>query len=162
MASAGFSETPGDADYTAHRLEKRDIVDDMKKQLEEGIEQGMKDYETILGEYWDMRHRGSNLKTGLFQARFASEDSIYGPSGPTVNDKYDMARVLYKSQNEACYDKYLLMMKVKEKLEEMKGELMMLNENQQKLNEHNRNIFSEPMDDDSFHPLQQTHPGQAN
>ncbi|KAH6566224.1 hypothetical protein BASA60_009563 [Batrachochytrium salamandrivorans] len=31
------------------------------------------------------------------------------------------------------------MMKVKEKLEEMKGELMMLNVNQQKLNEHNKN-----------------------
>ncbi|KAH9262331.1 hypothetical protein BASA83_013811 [Batrachochytrium salamandrivorans] len=72
MASAGDSETPGNADYIAHQLEKRDIVDDMKRQLEEGIEQGMKDYETILGEYWDMRHRGSNLKTGLFQARFAS------------------------------------------------------------------------------------------
>ncbi|KAH6570922.1 hypothetical protein BASA62_004088 [Batrachochytrium salamandrivorans] len=85
MASAGFSETPGDADYTAHQLEKRDIVDDMKKQLEEGVEQGMKDYRDILGEYWDMRHRESNLETGLFQARFAFKDSDYGPSGPTVN-----------------------------------------------------------------------------
>ncbi|KAH9262330.1 hypothetical protein BASA83_013810 [Batrachochytrium salamandrivorans] len=41
----------------------------MKKQLEEGVEQGMEDYRAILGEYWDMRHRESNLETGLFQAR---------------------------------------------------------------------------------------------
>ncbi|KAH9268739.1 hypothetical protein BASA83_009223 [Batrachochytrium salamandrivorans] len=126
MASAGFSETPGDADYTAHQLEKRDIVDDMKKQLEEGVEQGMKDYRDILGEYWDMRHRESNLETGLFQARFAFKDSIYGPSGQTVNDRYDMARVLYESHHEACYDKYISMMKVKEKLQETRSELIIV------------------------------------
>ncbi|KAH9249995.1 hypothetical protein BASA81_012243 [Batrachochytrium salamandrivorans] len=140
MASAGLSETLGDADYTAHQLEKRDIVDDMKKQLEEGDRtrhERLRDYSwRILGHE---ASRITTLKPDYFKPGLRSEDSDYGPSGQTVNDKYYRARVLYESHHEACYEKYLSMMKVKEKLEEMKGELMMLNVNQQKLNEHNKN-----------------------
>ncbi|KAH6591233.1 hypothetical protein BASA50_008811 [Batrachochytrium salamandrivorans] len=144
MASAGDSETPGNPDYTAHQLEKRDIVDDMKKQLKEKVDQGMEDYRAILGEYWDMMHRGEELETRLFQARFVSEDSDYGPSGPILNGRHDMAQVLYESQYETCYEKHISMMKVKEKLQEARSELIMLNVNQQKLKEHNRIYPDDP------------------
>ncbi|KAH9275108.1 hypothetical protein BASA83_002332 [Batrachochytrium salamandrivorans] len=66
--SAGFSANLGNADYSAHRLEKRALGEDRQKQLEEEIEQGQEHYNVNRDRYHDIKEREKRLEGELFQA----------------------------------------------------------------------------------------------
>ncbi|KAH6578154.1 hypothetical protein BASA81_012247 [Batrachochytrium salamandrivorans] len=137
--SAGFSATLGNADDNIHRLEKRGIIRDTQKKLQEEIKQVRAHYKEILDEYLGMKRREGHLQDNFFRLKFELNDSSYkSPKGNLAN-RCNMAQALYESQKDACYQKYKSVMIAKEKLQTKVGEGLMWKYNLQQLREHNKN-----------------------
>ncbi|KAH6571122.1 hypothetical protein BASA62_004045 [Batrachochytrium salamandrivorans] len=115
--SAGFSAAFGNADYNAHQLEKRDPGEDRQKQLKEEIEQDQKHYKDVREEYLGMKNREGELEDDLFRLKFELQNEGHKSPGGGLSDRYNKARLLYNDQQKACYEKYELMMKLKEALQ---------------------------------------------
>ncbi|KAH6589364.1 hypothetical protein BASA50_010109 [Batrachochytrium salamandrivorans] len=135
--SAGVSEIPGNSDYTAHQLEKRNPSESMHKQLVEEKEKYQKHYEDALGKYQDMKHREGELEARLSEIEFALDGSSYKPLGDELNHQCDRARIAYRTHREATRGQYKLMMYVKERLQEKAGDVLAWRYNQRKLEQHN-------------------------
>ncbi|KAH6572639.1 hypothetical protein BASA62_003292, partial [Batrachochytrium salamandrivorans] len=136
--SAGVSATLGNADYSVHRLEKRDPSEDMQKQLEEEIKHDRKNYEEVREEYLGMKHLEGQLEDDLFQLRFELQSNSYKSPRGDLSHRYNRAQLLYNDQQEACFEKYVVMMDLKEVLQKKVGEAEIWKDNLEHLDHHNR------------------------
>ncbi|KAH6602560.1 hypothetical protein BASA61_001017 [Batrachochytrium salamandrivorans] len=137
--SAGFSAAFGNADYSAHRLERRnDLASNVQAQLAEGIKHGMRKYEADLKTHSNMKGREDDLEVDLMQIKFELQSSNFRSQKQKLQDQQDMAQALLNSQRDAVFRHYLKMMNNKEKLQENVGRVLMWQGNQKQIKDHNR------------------------
>ncbi|KAH6562862.1 hypothetical protein BASA60_010946 [Batrachochytrium salamandrivorans] len=160
--SAGVSATLGNADYSVHRLEKRDPSEDMQKQLEEEIKHDRKNYEEVREEYLGMKHLEGQLEDDLFQLRFELQSNSYKSPRGDLSHRYNRAQLLYNDQQEACFEKYVVMMDLKEVLQKKVGEAEIWKDNLEHLDHHNRMNPEDPWDSDISRQLQPRNPVQTS